>query len=146
MYQQPSWATQDFQDWAATHTPKKKKKPHQKTNKQQKKPPPNKKTPKTKIPTKWKQEKATKEECRSIDQVFRETARKAKTLLQLKLVMDINSNKRNFYHYISIKSLIKENMGYLLNRDCDLKPVGLGKTEVLHNFFTLSFADTIPRP
>lgn len=95
--------------------------------------------------TKWKQEQATKKEHRSIDQVFRESARKAKAQLQLKLVMDINSNKM-FYHYISIKPPKKENIGDLLNGDCDSGTVGLGKAEVLHNFVTLSFAAMIARP
>lgn len=76
-------------------------------------------------------------------EVFRESARKAKAQLQLKLVMDMN-NKRSFYHYISIKPLNMENTGYLLNGDCDLETVGLGKAEVLHNFVTLSFSDMIP--
>ena len=84
----------------------------------------------------WKQEQATKEEYRSIDQVCRDSARKAKAQLQLKLVMDINGNKNSFYHYISIKSLNKENMGYLLNGDCDLETVNLGKAEELHTFVT----------
>lgn len=77
--------------------------------------------------------------------MFRESARKAKAQLQLKLVMDINSNKM-FYHYISIKPPKKENMGDLLNGDCDSGTVGLGKAEVLHNFVTLSFAAMIARP
>lgn len=55
--------------------------------------------------------------------------------------MDINNNKKSFYHYISIKPLNKENIGYLLNGDCDLETVGLGEAEVHHNFVTLSFAD-----
>lgn len=127
MYQEPSWATQDFRlhrtfmtELLHTHTKKKRL-------------------------TKWKQEQATKEEYRSTDQVFRESARKAKAQLQLKLVMDINSNKM-FYHYISIKPPKKENMGDLLNGDCDSGTVGLGKAEVLHNFVTLSFAAMIARP
>lgn len=55
-------------------------------------------------------------------EVFRESARKAKAQLQLKLVMDMN--KKSFYHYI--KPLNMENMGYLLNADRDLEDSGLG--------------------
>lgn len=93
-----------------------------------------------------KQEQVTKEEYRSIDQVCRDSARKAKAQLQLKLVMDINGNKNGFNHCISMKSPSKETMGYLLNGNCDLGTVDLGKAEVLHTFVTLSFTAIVPRP
>lgn len=60
--------------------------------------------------------------------------------------MGINGNKYSFYHYISFKSLNKENMGYLLNMDCDLETADLDKAEVLHTFITLSFTDMVLRP
>lgn len=119
MYQEPSWATQDFHDWAPTHTKKKKTEP---------------------------QSGSENERQKRNTEVFRESARKAKAQLQLKLLMDIDKNKKSFYHYISLKPLNKENMGYLLNGDFDLETVGLGRAEVLHSFVTLSFSDMTPRP
>jgi len=50
----------------------------------------------TQMHMRWKQKQATKEEYRSIDQVCRDSARKAKAQLQLTLVMDINGNKNSF--------------------------------------------------
>lgn len=37
-------------------------------------------------------------------------------------------------------------MGYLLNGNCDLETVDLGKAEELHIFVTLSFTATVLRP
>lgn len=50
--------------------------------------------------------------------------------------MDINGNRNGFYNYMSIKTLNEENTRYLLNGDCDLETVDLGKTEEFHTFVT----------
>lgn len=91
-----------------------------------------------------KEEQATKEEYRTTDEARRDSARKTNAQLQLELIMDINGNKSSFYHYFNIKSLNREHMQYLLNRNSDLETVDLGKA--LHTFVSLSFIATVPRP
>lgn len=79
------------------------------------------------------------EEYREAVQACGDTVRKARTQLELNLVMDVNSNKKDLYKYARNKRKSRGNVGLLLNGEGALETKRIEKAEVLNAFFASVF-------
>jgi len=88
----------------------------------------------------WNEGQATWEEYRNVVRAFRDTTKKAKTHLELKLARGVKHNKKGFFNYISRKRKSRDNVGPLLNEVGALVTEDAEKVELLNVFFAAVFS------
>jgi len=87
----------------------------------------------------WEEGQDTWEKYRNVIRACRETTRKAKAHLELKVAKHVKDNKKGFFKYISHKWKTRENMGPLLNEVGALVMEDTEKAELLNPCFVSVF-------
>ncbi|KFP87718.1 hypothetical protein N310_01981, partial [Acanthisitta chloris] len=87
----------------------------------------------------WKAGQIDWEKYREAVREARDTVRKAKAQLELRLARDIKDNKKSFNRYVTCKRKARDNVGPLRKKTGELATLDIEKAEVLNDFFSSVF-------